>query len=115
MDTTLYRTTLLLDKKTTSIGYSIERERERKSLLRILFVIELFYFHVITILVYVNKYGRIFYKISDNYSYQIMNWSCEEVLRWCRTFIDDDGILSRIEGQTVLIKMHAFLVRKISF
>ncbi|CAF4179953.1 unnamed protein product, partial [Adineta steineri] len=26
-----------------------------------------------------------------------MNWSCEQVITWCKSFIDDDSILSRFE------------------
>ncbi len=32
-----------------------------------------------------------------------MNWSCEQVITWCKLFIDDDSILSRFKGQFVLI------------
>lgn len=37
-----------------------------------------------------------------------MNWSCEQVVHWVKSFIDDDSILSRFEGQLVLfiIEMH---------
>lgn len=28
-----------------------------------------------------------------------MNWNCQEVVTWCKSFINDDSILARIEGQ----------------
>lgn len=34
-----------------------------------------------------------------------MNWSCEQVIGWCKSFIDDDSIISRFEGQSVLINV----------
>jgi len=32
-----------------------------------------------------------------------MNWSCEEVVQWCKSFIDDDSILSKFTGQVAFV------------
>ena len=39
-----------------------------------------------------------------------MNWSYQQVIEWCKSFINDDSILSRFEGQFVylLLGMHVF-------
>jgi hypothetical protein len=34
-----------------------------------------------------------------------MNWNCEQVLTWCKSFISDDAILKRIEGQLALFAL----------
>ncbi len=47
-----------------------------------------------------------------------MNWSCEQVITWCKLFIDDNSILSRFEDQSVLIyyaKACVFLSNEGSF
>ena len=28
-----------------------------------------------------------------------MNWTCSQVIKWCKSFIGDDEMLSRFEGQ----------------
>jgi len=37
-----------------------------------------------------------------------MNWSCEQVVRWCKSFMDDDSILFRLKVSLLLfiIEMH---------
>ena len=32
--------------------------------------------------------------------YRTMDWSCAQVVEWCKSFIDDDSILSLFEGQS---------------
>lgn len=29
-----------------------------------------------------------------------MNWTCEQVQKWCKSFIDDDIVITRFEGQS---------------
>jgi hypothetical protein len=29
----------------------------------------------------------------------MMNWTCEQVIKWCKSFIDDDIIIARFQGQ----------------
>lgn len=33
-----------------------------------------------------------------------MNWSSERVVEWCKSFIDDEGILFQFKGQTYFFK-----------
>lgn len=32
-----------------------------------------------------------------------MNWSCAEVIQWCKTFISEESILSQFKGQFICL------------
>lgn len=42
-------------------------------------------------------------KIAHFVCLSIMDWTCQQVISWLKTFIDDTTILSRVEGQSVPI------------